>query len=290
MTLPTSAYFAFPGAGTLLGAIAGALEVVERHVVGIGYAGTSGGAMVAVARARGINAKDIGEHLYRLLPRKDLLDKGWPFDSRPGLFRGDKLEGFLREVLGAQTRLGDLRRPCRVTVWDSWTRQSAVICSQAHPDVLAWRAAMASSSIHFFFDLRRVREDNARLYGDGGLGLNVPHGIWDDKPETTIGVRFAHQSPGHDVQKLIAVGGGSTDEKRVRQVKTWAQMVPAVADTVAGSALGFWPSAKPSQLFRELVIECARDGLAFGIGLEEVYARRMSGVAAGERFVARGAA
>lgn len=273
-------YYSLPGAGTLLGVIAGALEVLLPRMPGLGFGGTSGGGLVALALAKGMTAPEVGDLLETLLQRRDLLDKGWPFDQSPGLYRGARIEGFMREVFGP-ARMGDLRMPARVCAWDSWTREPVVFCSAAHPEVPVWRAARATMAIEFFFDLVRGREDNARLYGDGGLVVNVPHGLWDDKEEPTVGLRFSHQQRTFAVADLIASGKGNSHPEKVQPVRTWGAMVPAVAATALSTASASWPSKKAE--FREVVLDTRADGMAFGLSEAEAVNRRESGRSAGRR-------
>jgi predicted acylesterase/phospholipase RssA len=281
----TGYWYALPGAGTALGVVAGALERLLPVAPGLGFGGTSGGGLVALALASGMSATEIGDVLDTLLRRKDLLDKGWPFDQSPGLYRGARIEGFARDVFGAETRLGDLKHPARVCAWDAWTCEPCVFDSVAHRDVLVWRAARATMAIEFFFDLVRARADNARLYGDGGLVVNVPHGLWDDKPEPTIGVRFSGQHAAFEVAALIESASGKAHPARVCPVRTWADLVPAVARTALRTASASWPSKKAA--FQEVVLESAADGMAFGLAAPEVERRRDSGRRSGERAAER---
>jgi len=274
------AWYSLPGAGTALGVVAGAMESMLPDVPGLGYGGTSGGGLVALALAHGLSASEIGGRLTGFLHRTDLLDKGWPFDQSPGLYRGAKIEGFLRETFGSTLRMGDLKKPARVCAWDSWVREPVVIDSSAHPSVFVWRAARATMAIEFFFDLVKIRDDNARLYGDGGLVVNVPHGLWDDKDGPTVGMRFSGQQAAFTVEQLIRNGSGTNNEQAVKPVRTWADLVPAVASTALRTASASWPSKKAD--FLEVVLEDA-DGMAFGLTLSEIEYRRQSGRLSGKR-------
>lgn len=281
---------ALPGAGTALGVIAGALEVLDDPATDggllfVAVGGTSGGGLVALALAHGLVPSQISKMLDGFLQRKDLLDKSFnPFDQNPGLFRGAKIEGFLKDVFGAKTKLGDLHIPARVCVWDSWIREPAVLCSDKHPDVLVWRAARATMAIEFFFDLVRVRPDNARLYGDGGLVLNVPYGLWDDRPEPTIGMRFSDQHPTFDVHALIETGKGNTvPASGVQPVRSYSDLVPAVTKTLLSTASAAWPSKKTGGLFQEVVLETDANALEFGLAPTEIARRRQHGRLSAQR-------
>ena len=289
---------ALPGAGTALGVISGALEVLCEEVEPVAVGGTSGGGLVALALAHGFTPEQTSNIVGEMLQRKDFLDKGWPFDQSPGLFKGRRIAAMLKKTFGENTMMGQLQLPARVCAWDAWTREPVVFCSKAHPDVLVWRAARATMAIEFFFDLVRARSDNARLYGDGGLVVNVPYGLWDDRPEPTIGLRFSHQHPGFHVADLIRSGTGNTGD--VKPVKSWRDMVPAVVETALSTASASWPSEKPDGNtrggpgvggaggvdiggFHEVVLESDADGMAFGLAPTEVARRRQHGRLSAQR-------
>lgn len=284
MAVKPSVCLTLPGAGTALGVIAGALEVLDDDLTFSAVGGTSGGGLVALALAHGLSPAQISAMLAKFLERKDLLDKGWPFDQSPGLYRGAKIEGFIKDVFGAATKMGDLKLPARVCVWDSWVCEPAVICSAAHPDVPVWRAARATMAIEFFFDLVRVRSDNARLYGDGGLVVNVPYGLWDDRPEQTVGMRFSDQHPSFDLTTLIENGSGTSHPKKVQAVRTWGDLVPAVTKTLLATASVSWPSKKqPGVGFHELVLETDANALEFNLAQTEIARRRQHGRLSAQR-------
>lgn len=279
------ACLALPGAGTLLLCLSGALEVLSERVVFTHVGGTSGGGLVALALAKGLSPSQISSLLSDLLQRKDLLDKGWPFDSSPGIYKGDRIAGFMRDVFGDDLCMGGLHTPARVCVVDTWTRKPAVIDSREHPEVPVWRAARATMAIEFFFDLVRLREDNARLYGDGGLILNVPHGLWDDVPDLpTVSLRFRHQQRSFSVAELIENGRGNANPSRVKQVRSWSDLVPAVAGTCLDAASASWPSNKGPDL-HEVVISTEHDGMKFGLSGAECQQRVMNGRQSARRFL-----
>lgn len=273
-----------PGAGTCLGVIAGALEVLEDDVDFTAVGGTSGGGLVALALARGLTPAQISIMLGDLLARKDLLDSPFLslFDSSPGLFKGDVVEKLLKEIFGPSVKMADLKLPARVTAWDSWTRQPVVVDSLAHRDVYVWRAALVTMSIEFFFNLKRLRPDNARLYGDGGLVLNVPHGLWDDRPqESTLGLRFADQALTFDLEQMIAAGHGNANTARVQRVTSWTDLAKAVAAQSINTAASAWPSKKPHGVpeggFHEVVLETDANAFEFGLPKSEIDRRRQQG-------------
>ncbi len=275
MTSRLPACLALPGAGTALGVVAGAVEEIARAFDIRAAGGTSGGGLVALALAFGMPPKNISEMCSRFLARKDLLDVGMPWDGGTGLFRGKKIEGVLRDIFG-NTRMGNLTKPARVGVASLWTRRVGVVCSEKHPDVFVWRAARATMAIEGVFDAVRLREDNARLYGDGGVGLNVPAGIWDDRAERTIVVRFTHQQPVHTIAALTAAVEGGADAALYAPVRSRADVPAAAFDLMMDAASASFPSRKQGNI--EIVLDSDADGLKFGLTRDEIDARHADGV------------
>jgi len=275
---------ALPGCGTALGVVAGALEVLASSYRFEAVGGTSGGGLVALALATGMTPRDASEIGAMILVRKDLLDHHMPFiDEKTGLFRGQKIEGILQDIFG-NARMGDLQTPARVTVSSMWTRKPAVVCSVAHPDVLVWRAARATMSIQRFFSLSRLRSDNARTYGDGGLLLNVPSGLWDDRVAATMTLRFARHERTHTVQELIRNADGDGPGE-VRPVRNTLDVDIASFSMMLNGSASSWPSRKTSSF--EVILDDDADALSFGLKLAEVERRRQAGMRSARLFLSR---
>lgn len=287
---------ALPGAGTSLGVVAGACEVLAERFSFAALGGTSGGGLVALALASGMSPKAVSELLNGddgMLQRKDLLDKGWPFDNSPGLFRGKRIEALLKEVFSRHAgsnggravplKMGELKVPARVCVVDLWAREPAIIDSVEHADVEVWRAARATMAIEFFFDPIQIRTDNARTYGDGGLALNVPAGLWDDKVPPTIAMRFDAQHAELNLARLIEQGNGKrVGRKPVESVRTWPDLVTACFDVSMGVAAVTLPSLKSKDNFAEVTLKSKGDSMKFGLSKSECEARRSEGIASAE--------
>lgn len=261
---------ALPGSGTLMGVIAGACEVLEDRYRFTHVGGTSGGGVVALGLALGMPPGRLSEMVSSILIRKDLLDKGWPFDQRPGLFKGQVVEQILKDVFGKK-RLRDLKIPSRVTVVDVSAEAPAIIDSVEHGDVLAYRAARATMAIPGLFDISPVHEDNPlRLAGDGGLALNQPSGIWDDKVDPTLALRFTTPVTLAD---LIARGHMRDGHKKT--VKTWTDLAFSTAGVLLGTANTTLQSNKVD--YTEITLSSTGDGMKFGLTKKEVEQRRQEG-------------
>lgn len=273
----TSTCLVLPGAGTALGVVAGAVEAIGKVHTFAAVGGTSGGGLVALALAFGMEPRAVSELVGKMLQRTDLLDKGWPFDASPGLFRGKVIEKLLRETFG-DARMRELKIPCRVCVVDLATGKPAIVDSVVHGDVLVWRAARATMAIEFFFDPIQLRADNARTYGDGGLALNVPAGLWDDRTESTICLRFAHQVARLDLATLIQNANGDAHYKEADVVRTWSQLAAKALAVAMHVAAGTLPTAKPGTNFLEVVLHSDGDGMKFGLTEAEASKRRVEGI------------
>lgn len=277
MTL-TPACLVLPGAGTALGVVAGAVEVLslkfDWHAVG----GTSGGGLVALARAAGFLPRRISALVQEMLMRDDLLDKGWPFDASPGLYRGERIQQILREMFGSM-KMGDLKLHARVCAVDLATSEPCVFDSKVHADLEVWRVAFATMAIEFFFDPIRVRPDNARTYGDGGLALNVPAGLWDDlDPLPTVCVRFDRQHSALSLDRLIDNASGVANPEKVKVVRGWKDLVGAAFAVSMNVAATTLPCHKAADRYAEVVLRSDSDGMQFGLTRDDCVRRRHDGI------------
>ncbi len=131
------------------------------------YAGTSAGAIVGAAAARGLTIAEI-EKLISGVSRKEF------WDPTPGLgfLRGRKLQELLEKEIGTDFR--ELEKPLRIPVFEIATRSTKVFTAGN----LA-RVVRASSAVPLMF--HPVRIDH-RLYWDGGIkDKRGIHGISEDE-------------------------------------------------------------------------------------------------------------
>jgi predicted acylesterase/phospholipase RssA len=267
-----------PGAGTALGVVAGALESLELYFDWRAAGGVSGGGLIALAIAKGMTPQQASSLASEILQRTDLLDKGWPFDEKPGLYRGKVIQDLFRKKLGDKTCMRDLKMPARVVAVDLAVSMPCIIDSFTYPDVELWRAAYATMAIEFFFDPIRLRENNARTYADGGLIVNVPSGLWDDWTALpTVALRFHRQHPTTSLQALINNANGTAHYEKAKVVRTWNDLVPAAFNTSMNAACMSLPCLKPREKSAEIVLQTAADGMKFGLSEAECEARQKEG-------------
>ncbi|MGZ3692120.1 MAG: patatin-like phospholipase family protein [Pseudobdellovibrio sp.] len=160
----------------------------ELRIKPTAYTGTSAGAIVAAAAARGMSIKEI-ENLIRGVSRKDFWDPALGF----GLLRGRKLRELIAREIGADFK--ELKAPLRIPVFDIMERTTKVFTSGN----LA-RVIQATCAVPLMFQPVRI---GRRFYWDGGIqdkmgihGLNKnekilchflksrgqdPHGIYERK-------------------------------------------------------------------------------------------------------------
>jgi len=268
-----------PGAGTAGGVICGAVSVLDEVFEFKAFAGTSFGGLAALFLANGGTPAALIQLSSEILQRNDLLDKGWPWDqNKPGIFRGLVIEKLIKGVFGEKRKMGDLKFPARVGVVALNVGRSGMVCSKrpAHKELLVWRVARATMAIEFFFDPIRLREDNARVYGDGGLGLNVPSGAWDDREEPTVALRFAHHQR-HTLEDLLAAADGDGFYKDYEHVRTYGELVPAAFNVSMAAAAASFPSVKPPSHLLDVVLESDADGMKFGLSAVECAVRVQQG-------------
>lgn len=127
------------------------------------YSGSSAGAIVAAAAARGMPTKEI-EKLVLSVSRKEFWDPCIGF----GLLRGRKMQQLLEKEIGSD--FSQLQKPLRISVYDIGKRSTTVFTS-GH---LA-RIIRASCAVPVMFHPVRI---NRRFYYDGGIQDKMAiHGI-----------------------------------------------------------------------------------------------------------------
>lgn len=118
------------------------------------YTGSSAGAIIAAAAARGMNIKEI-ESLTLSVSREHF------WDPRPGLgfLRGRKLQSIIAQEIASD--FSSLEKPLRISVFDIASRSTRVIVSGD----LA-RTVRASCAVPVLFHPVKI---GRRLYWDGGI-------------------------------------------------------------------------------------------------------------------------
>jgi NTE family protein len=195
-------------------ALIGALFVLESQGFQIQHwAGTSAGGIITTLNAAGYT----GQELFDLLSHtqfRAFADKGWEDHilgekigaavsvfKDEGIFEGNALENFLRELLAAKgvSKFGDLRlddpsstfqHKAQVVVSDLTSKEALVLPRDAgklgiDPDDLDVALALRmTSSIPLFFEPVKVRNPQTReehVIVDGGMLSNFPVWIFDSQ-------------------------------------------------------------------------------------------------------------
>ena len=149
----------------------------ELNIKPSAYTGTSAGAIVAAAAARGLTVKEI-ESLVTGISRKEF------WDPCPGLgfLRGRKMQELIAKEIG--TDFNQLKIPLRIPVYDVLSRSTKVFTSGNLP-----RIVRATCSVPFMFHPVRI---DRRFYLDGGIqdkmgihGLDVNEKILSHYLEST---------------------------------------------------------------------------------------------------------
>jgi NTE family protein len=231
----------FEGGGVKGIGLAGAVETLEEQ----GYephrvAGTSAGAVVAALLAAEYEAAELRE-LVLSLDYWQFQDRAWedkvPLIERSlsllldlGLFEGERLHAFMRELLAAKgiRRFGDLELPhvsdpslrsrLQVIASDVTTRRLLVLPRDAQvlgiePDELEVALAVRmSASIPIFFE--PVRFENPKtgethLIVDGGMLSNFPVWLFDSADDVrpvrpTFGLLLVEPEPSVPVGERLA--------------------------------------------------------------------------------------
>ncbi|KYG30970.1 patatin-like phospholipase family protein [Alkalihalobacillus trypoxylicola] len=199
----------FAGGGVKAFAFVGALQVMEEK--GMSYsrlAGTSAGAIVAALIKAGYSSNE----LYELLDSLDIEDfkderlswlpfnltKWFHFYFKMGLYKGDKLEKWLREALNKKgiSTFADLPKGSLKIIASDLSRGRILVL----PDDLEQfgilperysvaRAVRMSCSIPFFFEpvklFNRRKRGQSSYIVDGGVLSNFPLWIFVDKRTKT---------------------------------------------------------------------------------------------------------
>lgn len=253
------------GASHVVG-LAGAASVLDAHVDIARVGGTSAGALVAAAIARGLTPDEIKRLLRPFLAGNRLLDRQFnPFNGW-GLHKGERLRAALREVFG-RARLCDVWIPLRVVTCDLFTRRPVVIDStvKEHAEISLVDACYASAAIPLFFRAASI-PGLWGLFVDGGTVANAKGDLFDDVPtRRTVMVRL-QERPADKVTPIRGV----------------AEYVGAVADLLLHASNNAHVSRK---LWADVVqVPTVGSGLDFDLSDAAFDARYSAGQAAARRW------
>jgi NTE family protein len=190
----------FEGGGVRGVAYAGAVSVFEQN--GAQWqrlAGTSAGAIAAALLAVGARARDLLQILaktdFRSFLDARLGRRAWDTFRHLGLYRGDRFEQWLEQLVGTRT-LVQTSVPLTVITCDMRQREILALSGDTHPEMPIARAVRMSMSIPFVFRaVRWTDRDLERVCVDGGLVENYPIERFDvlDRPPRWPTVGFLLQ-------------------------------------------------------------------------------------------------
>lgn len=164
------------------------------------FSGSSAGAIIAAAAARGLSVAEI-EKLTLQVSRKEFWDPYLGF----GFLRGRRLQEFLAQEIGAD--FNTLEKPLRISVFDIATRST-----QVFTDGRLARVIRASCAVPMMFHPVRL---NRRFYWDGGIQDKMGiHGIPDDHLILSHYLESRNRVPRDE--KTIAARGGNLIQVQLR--------------------------------------------------------------------------
>lgn len=192
--------FVFSGAGALYPVQAGALITLED----MGYipealVGTSGGAIIAGARACGYKGKELERIILESWPQKhnlikpSLISLFWNW----GLVDITKLQNVLKQYLDKTFAEVDI--PLYIVATLSSTNETIIFSKENSPDMPIWLAVSASICIPIFFTPVVIE---GKKYTDGGVTANFYLDLFSDS-SNVIGLKFRAKSKNSEEPKSL---------------------------------------------------------------------------------------
>lgn len=261
------------GAGSNGPAEEGALGVIRRHFSIVRAGGSSAGAINAAAECAGIPAADLWARFLTSGKLEDWKVEG-PFHPfgvlrgpGHGMIQGEQIRLALEASMG-DMRMGDLRKPCRVTACNLRTGETEVVDSvlEQYKRVRVVDALRCSLAVPFVIDAWRLSQASTVWYADGGTCANAPAGLFDDSERPTILVRFAPDTMPNIDDGVLAFAKA-----------VFASRQRATSETM--------PSKKPN--LEVIQISVDGDSLNFSLDAAEVARRREIGIKAAEAWLNR---
>lgn len=218
-------------------ALAGAVEILERHYSFNAYVGTSAGAIAATLLAIGYTGKELEEEL-RGQDFRAFLDSRWwwyPWNLlvRGGLHTGEFIQNWLRELIQKRTdrasellmrEIPALPHKKRAVVYAATYNGVLLPLDSRTSDAEVHYAVRCSMGIPFFFQPAKV---NGRYAFDGGMLGNFPVRAFIEGERdfaTQTGQQHAFQEP-----RFIGLYLGS---KRIQPLRN--RLLPSILDMWLG--------------------------------------------------------
>ncbi len=216
MATETLVNVVFSGTGFLFPVHIGALQAVENNGnTIIGYAGTSGGSIVAALSASGYSSQALLE-----IAEEIDFDKLYEFNFSAlfnmALCRGKTIEKLLKGLLGDKT-FSDLEHPLYITANDLNSNKGVILSKHNYPNMPVWLAVRASMSLPFIYT--PVRYDGMVLV-DGGLFSYLPICVFENSKVKTLAFQLTNPQEANFFSKVRYLPSRST----TRASGTWPHL------------------------------------------------------------------
>lgn len=199
-------YGCISGGGPGITYLAGAAAALDARCRVVGWSGASAGALVAAAKAFGVEDALILATISQALAGGHLLRVDPLAMARGGVLDWEVLGRLVDKVIGPNKRMKDAKVPLVVAVTDLDRRRPYYIDRFTHPDVKVREAVMASSAFMagvtpacHIPSLGTALSPDVRLFADGGYTDNTVDGVWDVMEAPRVLLRLA---PNAEVQRV----------------------------------------------------------------------------------------
>jgi predicted acylesterase/phospholipase RssA len=220
-----SAYCTIGGTGPAIDAMAGAFDRTRLEFDLLGFAGVSGGAILATCGALGISSETIAKELTSMLDGK-LVRFSIEGLQRGGLLNWELIKQAIERIIGKKTTFGDSPLPLVICVTDLDTGSPRYLSKLQTPRVKLAEALQASTAFMAFAtpaiqipSIGSQLSPDIRLFCDGGWTDNTVDHVFDGKDLTRISLRL---KPDYEINR-IQVGDPISIHKAVMRAALYAQ-------------------------------------------------------------------
>lgn len=199
-------YGCISGGGPGITYLAGAASALDVRARVVGWSGASAGALVAAAKAFGVEDALIMATISQALGNGHLLRIDPLAVARGGVLDWEVLGRMVDKVIGPGKRMADAALPLVICVTDLDRRRPLYIDRITNPEVKVREAVMASSAFMAAVtpacripSLGTPLSPDVRLFCDGGYTDNTVDGVWDVMDAPRVLLRLA---PDGDVRRV----------------------------------------------------------------------------------------
>ena len=200
------AYGCISGGGPGITYLAGAAAALDVRCRVLGWSGASAGALVAAAKAFGVEDALIHAVIGQALAAGSLLKVNPLAVARGGVLDWEVLGHLVDRVIGRDRRMRDATLPLVICVTDLDRRRPLYIDRITNPDVKVREAVMASCAFMagatpacHIHSLGTALSPDVRLFADGGYVDNTVDGVWDAMEAPRVLLRL---EPDHEVRRV----------------------------------------------------------------------------------------